>query len=614
MRPRTLNEQLPRVQLQPSVNHSPWRSLRHRSMRLWAAANTVSNIGTWMQMVSQNLLILDLTGSVAMAGVALSAQALPALLFGIIGGAAVDGLPHKLAAGLGQFGLATIALTTAVLATTGAISVPILLVLSVLSGLVSTIDGPACSLLGNDLVPRVDLSSAIAVSSVGTNIGRLVGTGLAGVILSTTGIPAAYVINGISFLLVAGCIPFLRLVCEPEPAQPHAAVPADPDAPHAGLRYVFRNHTLLGLLAIGALTSMLGRNYSMTMAALVTGPLHGTAADYTKVGVALAVGGMLGAIVAGRVRQPSLRLVVLFAIAAASLQVTIGLSPVLIMVVVLAVPMAIAESATATTTATMLQSVPPRQLRGRVLGVWRTASAAWGLAGPVGLGLVLEATGERGGLVIGGVAAVLLLVAAAARPRPGHPETAVEAAGSAPVVHLRTDDRRQVPTDTDSVPQADLRPVLGLLRPILGVSGQDSIPPIWVHARERRQIGEVCVRDRPQSDRQGLPRHVVRLVPDRRADGDADPVRAGVSGTAGSQRRTLQTAVQDERHDHAADVRDSVVLWIRQRDHAAADRLARRRVPALEHVQVLAVPHRGLGLPGPAGSARLRLDGVHAAL
>jgi MFS family permease len=423
-------------------------------MRLWAAANTVSNVGTWMQMVSQNLLVLELTGSVAMAGVALSAQALPALFLGIIGGAAVDALPHKLTAGLGQIGLASIALTTAVLAATGAISVPILLVLSVLSGLVSTMEGPACSLLGNDLVPRADLSSAIAVSSVGSNIGRLAGTGLAGIILSSAGIPAAYVLNGISFLLVAGCIPFLRPVCEPEPAQPHAAAPADPDAHHAGLRYVFRNHTLLWLLAIGALTSMLGRNYSMTMAALVTGPLHGTAADYTKVGIALALGGILGAIVAGRVRQPSLRLVVLLAIAAASLQVTIGLSPVLVMIVVLAVPMAIAESATATTTATMLQSIPPRQLRGSVLGVWRSASAAWGLAGPVGLGLVLEATGERSGLVICGLAAVLLLVAAAARRRPEHPETAVEEAGSTPVLHLRTDDQRPAPSDTNAVPQA----------------------------------------------------------------------------------------------------------------------------------------------------------------
>jgi MFS family permease len=384
-------------------------------MRLWAAANTVSNVGTWMQMVSQNLLILQLSGSVAMAGVALSAQALPALLLGILGGAAVDRWPFKLTAGLGQIGLALIALTTAALAVSGAISVPILLVLGVLTGLVSTIDGPACSLLGNDLVPRVDLPSAIAVSSVGTNIGRLVGTGLAGLVVSSAGIPAAYLINGISFLLVASCIPMLRPVADPEPDRSEVAAPPVSNTPQAGLRYFLTNHSLLALLAIGALTSMLGRNYTMTMAALVTGPLQGTAADYSKVGVALALGGIVGAIVAGRVRQPSIRLVVLFAVAAASLQVVIGMSPLLMMIVVLAVPMAIAESATSTTTATLLQSVPPREMRGRVLGVWRSASAAWGLAGPVALGLLLETSGERTGLILGGMVIVLLLAAAVVR-------------------------------------------------------------------------------------------------------------------------------------------------------------------------------------------------------
>jgi MFS family permease len=387
-------------------------------MRLWAAANTVSSAGTWMQMVSQNLLILQLSGSVAMAGVALSAQALPALLLGMLGGAAVDRWPFKLTAGLGQIGLALIALTTAALAVSGAISVPILLVLGVLTGLVSTIDGPACSLLGNDLVPPVDLPSAIAVSSVGTNVGRLVGTGLAGLVVSSAGIPAAYLINGISFLLVASCIPVLRPVADPEPDSSEVAALPVSSAPQAGLRYFLTNHSLLALLAIGALTSMLGRNYTMTMAALVTGPLQGTPADYSKVGVALALGGIVGAIVAGRVRQPSVRIVALFAVAAASLQVVIGMSPLLMLIVVLAVPMAIAEAATSTTTATLLQSVPPREMRGRVLGVWRSASAAWGLAGPVALGLLLETSGERTGLILGGMVIVLLLAAAVLRRGP----------------------------------------------------------------------------------------------------------------------------------------------------------------------------------------------------
>jgi MFS family permease len=432
-------------QLQSSAARSPWRSLRYPSMRLWAAANTISNTGTWMQMVSQNLLILQLSGSVTLAGAALAAQALPALLLGVVGGAAVDAWPFKLTAGLGQIGLAAVALTTAALAAAGAISVPILLVLSVVSGLVSTIDGPACSLLGNDLVPSGDLSSAIAVSSVGTNIGRLVGTGLAGVVLSTTGIPAAYVLNGLSFLLVAGCIPLLQPVGEAEPVRPQIA-PRASSRPEAGLRFVLTNPSLVALLAIGALTSTLGRNYSLTLAALVTGPFHGGPAEYSRVGLALALGGIVGALAAGRIRHPSVRLVVLFAIAAASLQVVIGLSPLLVLVVLFAVPMAISESVTATTTATLLQSLPPRELRGRVLGVWRSASAAWGLAGPVGMGILLETCGERTGLVLGGTTIVFVLAAAAAVRGPA-PRTPASGGPPGAVLEMRHPARQTAAVD-----------------------------------------------------------------------------------------------------------------------------------------------------------------------
>ena len=75
--------------------------------------------------------------------------------------------------------------------------------------------------------------------------------------------------------------------------------------------------------------------------------------------------------------------------------------------------------------------------------------------------------------------------------------------------------------------------------------------------------------------------------------------------------RAVQPAVHDARHDHAADVRDAAVRRLRQRDHAAADRLARRRVPAAEHVQLLAVPvrrpDRPVRLPDPGRRGRLRL-------
>jgi MFS family permease len=389
-------------------------------MRLWLIANTVSNAGAWMQMVAQNLLILQLTGSVAVTGLSLSIQALPGLLLGVSGGTLVDRWPRRLTAGLGQVAMAMIAFTTAMLAATGMLNVPLLMVLGLVTGLVATVDGPACTLLGNDLVPRRDVPSAIAIGSVAGNVGRLAGTA-AGALVASVGVSFAYAANGLSFLLVAVAVPFLKLVHEP--GSDDEEVP-EPGGTRDGLSYLAKNRVLLALVAIGALTSLLGRNYSLSMADLVTGPLGATGTMYGIVAAALAIGGIAGSIMAGRMQAPRLRTVVLLFTAAALLQVLTGLSPLVLVLFAVVIPMAAAEAAAATTAATMLQTVPPRHLRGRVLGAWRTASTGWGLAGPPVLGLILETAGTRTGLVVTGitVAAVLTLGSAAYRRRQGVPE------------------------------------------------------------------------------------------------------------------------------------------------------------------------------------------------
>jgi MFS family permease len=395
---------------------SPWRALRSPSLRLWVVANLLSNAGTWMQMVAQNLLVLRLTGSVAITGVSLSVQALPGLLLGVAGGALVDRWPRRLTAGLGQLAMATIAFATAGLATLGALNVPLLMMFGLLTGIVATVDGPACTLLGNDLVPRRDVRSAIAVGSVAGNVGRLAGTA-AGAVVAAIGIPLAYAANGISFLLVALTIPLLKLADGPSDERAEAP---DPGGARDGLRYLTSHRTLLALVAVGALTSLLGRNYSLSMAALVTGPLHATDADYGTVAAALAVGGIAGSIFAGRLRKPRLRTVVGLSAIAAGVQILSGMAPMVAVLIAVVIPMAAAEAAAATTTATMIQTVPPRELRGRVLGAWRTASTGWGLAGPSVLGLLLDLAGVRGGLVAGGVVITTLLTLGALAYRRRH--------------------------------------------------------------------------------------------------------------------------------------------------------------------------------------------------
>ncbi|MGW0084574.1 MFS transporter [Streptomyces sp. NPDC003393] len=389
-------------------------------MRWWSAANLVSNAGTWMQLTAQNLLVLHLTGSAAATGLSLSAQAAPGLLLGLLGGAAVDAWPRRLTASVSQALLAVVGLLTAGLVATDHLTVPVLMVLAAVTGLIATVDAPACALLGNDLVPPKDVPSSIALGSVVSGAGRVGGTALAGVVIGLWGTGAAYAANGVSFLAVAAVIPFLRP--HPEAGQAPAAAPrrkrtaaesrrdagaASParrgTGAREGLGFFLRRPRLVALAGITALSSVFGRNYGLTLAVLVTGPLGGAAGAFGTVSSVLAVGGVAGAVLAGRLRSPSVRLVGSLAAAGAVLQIAAGLSPTLWVLLLIVAPMAVVESVSDTAGTTVLQTDPPPHMRGRVLGVWRTTSTGWSLVGPPLLGLLMQTAGARGALVIGGV-------------------------------------------------------------------------------------------------------------------------------------------------------------------------------------------------------------------
>jgi MFS family permease len=393
-------------------------------MRWWSAANLVSNVGTWMQLTVQNLLVLHITGSAATTGVSLAVQAAPGLLLGLVGGAAVDVWPRKLTAVVSQVALAAIAFTTAALVAFDLLNVAALMILSALTGLVATVEGPACALLGNDLVPARDVSSAIALGSVVHSAGRLIGVACAGIAVATLGNSAAYAANGLSFLFVAAVIPFLRPVAGHAPAEPDRRARRPVGGAREGLSYFMGRPRLVALTVVTAVSAMFGRNYGLTLAVLVTGPLAGSAAQFGTVATVLAVGGIVGAVLAGRMGQPSVRLVGALAAAGALLQVVAGLSPTLVMLLVVTAPMAVVESVSDTAGTTVLQTDPPPAMRGRVLGVWRTAQTGWGLAGPPLLGLLMEWAGSRGALVAGGLLIAAVIGAGAlfhgrrAAPRP----------------------------------------------------------------------------------------------------------------------------------------------------------------------------------------------------
>ncbi|MGW4027697.1 MFS transporter, partial [Streptomyces sp. NPDC005009] len=285
-----------------------------------------------------------------------------------------------------------------------------LMVLAAVTGMIATVDNPACALLGNDLVPAEDVPSAIGVGALVFNAGRLAGAALAGVTVGFLGTAAAYFANGFSFLFVTAVIPFLRPavgavrhVVEKGEKSEKGKRPQSAMTVREGIAFFARRPRLLALAGVTGISAVFGRNYGLTLAVLVTGPLAGGAGAFGTVSTVLAVGGILGAVLGARLRRPSVRLVGALAATGALLQVVAGMSPSLAVLLVLVLPMAVVESVSDTAGTAVLQTDPPAHLRGRVLGVWGSIGTVWSLGGPPALGLLMELAGPRGALITGGL-------------------------------------------------------------------------------------------------------------------------------------------------------------------------------------------------------------------
>ncbi|MBF8187437.1 MFS transporter [Nonomuraea sp. K274] len=228
------------------MSSATFRALRHHNYRLWAGADIVSVTGTWMQVLGVNWLILTITGSATSVGLSLVMQALPTLLLGMWGGALADRLPSRplvIAAQVAQAGLAGV---LAMIALTGVESVLPIYGVALAGGVVTALGGPALGRFGAEVVPPADLPNAMALGSILSSAGRILGMSLAGALLPFTGNGGLFVINAASFFVVIAAVVAMRR----EEFHRLAAAERRPGAVLAGLRYVLRTPWLLVVLAL----------------------------------------------------------------------------------------------------------------------------------------------------------------------------------------------------------------------------------------------------------------------------------------------------------------------------------------------------------------------------
>jgi MFS family permease len=470
-------------------------SLKHRHYRSLWYSQLASFMGMQMQQVARGLLAFQLTGSYTAVGVVMMAWGIPQLVFSLIGGALADRVNKKT--------ILLISLLTAVLITTGVISIPILFVLGLFQGTLFAFNMPARQALVAELVPPKDLMNAIAVNNIAMNMTRVVGPALAGAMIATWDIASAFYAQAAMLLIVMFFL--VRLPASTTHLEGRATRGNIAREIWIGLKYIGSSRTMLMLMLMAFVPTVLGMPYMSLLPGFAVAELGVGDAAFGVMssvgGVGAIVGGLFVATMTDFPRKPLLQ--ALFGLGYGASLVGLGLASVAFgypgsLVALLAVGLFSMTYQTLNNTMVMAESKP--EFYGRVMSVYMLTFSVFPLmSGPAGV--LADAISAKTTFMLMGVsiaafiAATMLLnpryifkrVEAVQRPMMGRPGAGP--AHGAPVA--------AAPASTEAAAPAVAAPALGV-----SVASASSAATL----RQR-----VAVAGRPRRDYQGR-------APERPAD------------------------------------------------------------------------------------------------
>jgi len=417
MQPAMQDEDQPSALLSPArppVWTSPVRSLRHRDFRLFWIGAIVSVIGTWMQMVAQGWLVLQLTNSAFYLGVVGACGSLPMLLFTLPAGALADRCSKRNIVLLTQSLAMLQAFLLAGLIYAGLVRVWHVMLLAAFLGTVNAFDMPTRQAMVLELVDREDALNAVSLNSSAFNSGRIVGPAVAGLLIAAAGIAGCFFINGLSFLAI---IIALALV---KPRPPTASAPGRMLSQIGdGITWAKGSSAALWLLVLTGISSVFAMPYGTLMPLMArnvfgTGP-QGYGFLMSASGAGALTSALLLTATGDRWRLGALTTIgsLFFPIALISLGLAPNYTSAIFALYFTGVGLMLFNAASNT----MLQTSAPDSLRGRVLSLRVFVFSGFTPVGNLQIGGIAQHFGSRAALMTGG--AVCLVAALAALWR-GH--------------------------------------------------------------------------------------------------------------------------------------------------------------------------------------------------
>jgi len=344
------------------------RALRYRNFQLFFSGQFISLIGTWMQNVAQAWLVYRLTGSSVLLGAVSFSGQIPVFLMSPAGGIVADRYPRRWVVVATQAASMLLAFALAALTLFHVVRIWHVFVLSALLGVVIAFDIPARQSFIVEMVGKVDLMNAIALNSSMFNASRVLGPAVAGILVAGIGEGWCFFANGVSYIAVI--IGLLLMHVSPrERAVPHASA-----LKHVieGFRFVLRSPAVHALLMLLGVVSLTGMPYTVLMPIFADRILHGGAAALGWLMGAAGVGALAGALLLAS-RQTLKGLSRWVAMAASGFGIALilfSLSRDLRLSEALLVPIGFAMMIEMGSSNTLIQSMVPDQLRGRVMSVY----------------------------------------------------------------------------------------------------------------------------------------------------------------------------------------------------------------------------------------------------
>ena len=385
-----------------SATRETFASFRIRNFRLFFMGQGISQIGNWLTLIAQTLLVLDLTGDGVAVGLLVACQFAPVLILGAWAGLVADRSDKRRLLFIVQVGAMAQSFVLAGLAFMDEPPLAAIYVVAAFGGLCMAFDNPARRAFVVEMVPEDMVHNAVSLNSAMMTSSRVIGPALGGLLITTVGYGWAFALDGFSYLAVLVGLWLMRT----EDLRPSTPAPRGKGQVREGLRYVRRTPVLFVPLVMMLFVGTLAFNFQVTLPLLVTRTFDRSKVAFTVLFSVISLGSLVGALWTARRRTIGVADVIRASLGFGLALLALAMAPTVAWAFPLGFVLGMTSIGFLTASTAIVQTEAAPEMRGRVLALQAMVFlGSTPIGGPI-VGAIAEYVGPRWAVAVGGVAAL----------------------------------------------------------------------------------------------------------------------------------------------------------------------------------------------------------------